>query len=126
MPPRFYLRQKKSGVQISTRRTAILNLGRTFGPYPSFRQGTPASSHRDVNLNLKTDPDQVSITPMARVSGGTRRFRRRIGLTVKKQAGRWDIGRPEFNFLPSSVGEDQGAGVASLPFRLFLSDNSLT
>jgi hypothetical protein len=43
----------------------ILMLGRTTGLFPSFRQGTPESSHRDVNLNRPTDPNQASITPMA-------------------------------------------------------------
>ncbi len=37
---------------------AILILGRTPGPSPSFRQGPPESRHRDVN-----QPDQASITP---------------------------------------------------------------
>ena len=40
-------------------RAAILILDLTFGPFPSFRQGPPESSHRDVNLSRPTDPDQT-------------------------------------------------------------------
>jgi|GEM_PF-3266780 len=40
-------------------------LGRTLDPSPSFRQGSPESRHRDVNLNRPKDPKQASITPMA-------------------------------------------------------------
>ena len=40
-----------------------------FGPKPwlppSFRQGPPESSHRDVNLNRSKDPNQASIAPLA-------------------------------------------------------------
>ncbi len=44
---------------------AILILGRSLGSPPSFRQGPPESSHRDVNLNRSKDPNQASITPIA-------------------------------------------------------------